>query len=145
MIIDYWNKNIEFELIDYPVEKSFLKEYKIRDITIIHRETEILIKSFKKDLIASVGIFYNKWEAIEEDYKNFIETNLLANNQSINLSDCMKEDIIFKKCAILNLNEYTFQIKSYAYNLLNEKGIICYYNLNDEYHNTILDEILKNN
>ncbi len=49
----------------------------------------------------------------------------------------------FNVCAIIDVNEYIFQIKSTYYNLLEEKGIICYYNLNDMYHDYLLNDIMN--
>jgi len=55
----------------------------------------------------------------------------------------MNIDTIIKKCCENDKKKYVLCIKSYAYDLNNEKGIICYYNTNEMYNNELLDKIFE--
>ena len=144
-IVDYLEKDIDFCVYDFPYkyvkENENLKKYKIRGITITHKITEIEVFFNIKDTIPAVGIIINKYNSIMPSYHDDLILFLKIKDTKYELS--LDEEVIYEKIKAVGKAELSLLIYSKTYNLEKEKNLICYYNLNDEYEDTILDEILK--
>ena len=139
-MIDYWKKKIEFEVYDYPFESTKLYDYYVGKVRVLHKKNKITIISLKKEIIPAVGIFFHKWENMDEDYKDFVETTV-KNDIRIDMSVGIEK--IIENCIKLDQEEYTLEISCDCYDMTKEKGIICYYNTNENYNNELLQNIIK--
>lgn len=139
-MLDYNKKKIEFCVYEYPYENDKLKFYKIREIEICHSESKIEIIFSKKDAIIGVGICLTKFSQIAPIIQLDTSLFLSYNNKELNMP--LDKDIILEKISKLGKEKIKLYLTS-KYNLLSQKNIIAYYNLDDEYEDTTLEEILN--
>lgn len=126
-------------MYDYPIDIKKLENYHVGDIQVIHEEEKIILIFYKKDIIPAAGIFYYKWENIDDDYKDFLD--IVINNKKTIIE--MSINSIIDICAEYDCNKYTLEIKCDVYNMKQEKGIICYYNTDEMYNNELLHNIIN--
>lgn len=141
-IINYYLKGIEFVAFDYPFETKHLEDYYIRGIRLQHFKTEIIVTFSKKESIAAIGIFLLKVECLSEKASIFIEIEA-GFEVEINEADLNAENLL-NICEYSNSSLIKLKAKSSDYDMLKEKGIICYYELDDTYAGDVLEEILNN-
>lgn len=127
-------------MYDYPYKNDNLIDYHIRDIRIKHFPEKIEIKFNKKNLIPAVGILERKIQYVTFGYENELKLYIDAGGGKFKCVDL--EQLIYKT-VFLTSDELKFTIRSKNYNLKLEAGIICYYDLDDEYDGEILEEVLK--
>jgi hypothetical protein len=100
----------------------------------------------KKNAIPAIGIFLEKWNSIDD--ADLLTTTYLIwenNEQELSLSETSFSDLISRINEIDEVFFFSLEIRSSIYDLRKEKGIICYYNLNDRYHDELLDNIFNSN
>lgn len=141
-MIDYWEKNIEFAIYDYPYHNENLRKYNVGDLIIRHSVDEIEVRFKKKDLIIAAGLLEHKLGRISPAYEDEISTYIRTHENSNEFEYSNISKIIYKTI-ILESEDISFVIKSKRYDLNKEAGIICYYDLDDLYEDEILEEILK--
>lgn len=113
-----------------------MDEYVICKIKIKHENDKITFIFNRKEIIGAEGIIYNKWENIINKERVNVTTTINRTKLKLNPYEM--------KLASLQTNTHVVTINSDDYDLRKEKGIICYYNLNDVYEDEELNNLLKN-
>lgn len=135
--IDYWAKGIEFALYDSPIENPNLIDYMIGSIRIVHQERTISVIFEKREAIAAVGIYVNKWR--QASNKEELSRQVIYNGKTIDIEDCDVLDFL----KTINSSNIELRITSVKYDLRKEKGVVCHYNTNDMYEDELLNSMLN--
>lgn len=125
-------------MFDYALKNDKLNSYKIRDISVSHSCDAISIGFFKKDSLIATGIAINKFREILD--KRGVELRIFIDSSWKKVEDA--EEVI-SLISHSNSDFFEFKIFSEKYDLTQENGIIIYYNLDDEYDDEVLEEILS--
>lgn len=137
-VINYFKKEIEPIAYDYAFKDSeFLDKYWVNNIRVEHLKREIRLVFPKSEIVAACVLAETKLSALNTDESAIVKVW----DEKVEFKTTW--ELIAKALKILKSKPYArISINSSNYDLTREKGIIVYYNTNDEYHNALLDEIL---
>lgn len=138
-MINYWEKNLTFHVYDHPFKNDNLLNYSVRGIKIIHADQMISIKFCKENSILAIGIFVIKIKQISVQNIFDLSFFLCENDECVEITP-NGEDL---ETVIQNSRnkEFNLLVISDNYNLTKEANIVVYFNLNNEYEDTSLEEI----
>lgn len=135
------NKNIEFCIYNFPYENPNLQDYLIRGIQVRHSTDKIILTldnktNNEKEIEKAFGIIINKYYQIIPKWRKNLQFWITKDNQDI--QENIEEMSAHKLNGVSGL-----YLLSENYDLKKEKGVVVYYNLDDEYEDTVLEEIFK--